>query len=296
MRRTSVGKRPLPRVLAMTAPRTPRTVPPSSAPASGPAPSATAVPLDLAGRTALVTGAAGGIGRACALRLAAAGAEVRAVDRDAEGLRRLAERAEGLPGALKQVHLDLTDLDAAERAATGTDVLVNNAGLQLVRPIQDFPPDVFRTVLTVMLEAPFRLVRGALPHMYGRGWGRIVNISSVHGLRASAYKSAYVSAKHGLEGLSKVVALEGAAHGVTSNCVNPAYVRTPLVERQIADQSEAHGIPADRVVSEVMLADAAVKRLIEPEEVAEAVAYLCGPQASFVTGASLVMDGGWTAH
>ncbi|MFP8941861.1 3-hydroxybutyrate dehydrogenase [Streptomyces fenghuangensis] len=278
----------------MTAPRTPRTVPPSPAP--GPAPGAPAVPLDLAGRTALVTGAAGGIGRACALRLAAAGAEVRAVDRDAEGLRRLAERAQGLPGALEPVHLDLTDLDAAERAAAGTDVLVNNAGLQLVRPVQEFPPEVFRTVLTVMLEAPFRLVRGALPHMYGRGWGRIVNISSVHGLRASAYKSAYVSAKHGLEGLSKVVALEGAAHGVTSNCVNPAYVRTPLVERQIADQSEAHGIPADRVVSEVMLADAAVKRLIEPEEVAEAVAYLCGPQASFVTGASLVMDGGWTAH
>lgn len=280
----------------MTAPRTPRTVPPPSASASGPAPGAPAVPLDLAGRTALVTGAAGGIGRACALRLAAAGAEVRAVDRDAEGLRRLAERAEGLPGALEPVHLDLTDLDAAERVAAGTDVLVNNAGLQLVRPIQEFPPEVFRTVLTVMLEAPFRLVRGALPHMYGRGWGRIVNISSVHGLRASAYKSAYVSAKHGLEGLSKVVALEGAAHGVTSNCVNPAYVRTPLVERQIADQSEAHGIPADRVVSEVMLADAAVKRLIEPEEVAEAVAYLCAPQASFVTGASLVMDGGWTAH
>ncbi|MDH2409076.1 3-hydroxybutyrate dehydrogenase [Streptomyces chitinivorans] len=278
----------------MTAPRTPRTVPPSPAP--GPAPGAPAVPLDLAGRTALVTGAAGGIGRACALRLAAAGAGVRAVDRDAEGLRRLAERAQGLPGALEPVHLDLTDLDAAERAAAGTDVLVNNAGLQLVRPVQEFPPEVFRTVLTVMLEAPFRLVRGALPHMYGRGWGRIVNISSVHGLRASAYKSAYVSAKHGLEGLSKVVALEGAAHGVTSNCVNPAYVRTPLVERQIADQSEAHGIPADRVVSEIMLADAAVKRLIEPEEVAEAVAYLCGPQASFVTGASLVMDGGWTAH
>ncbi|MBN3931327.1 3-hydroxybutyrate dehydrogenase [Streptomyces verrucosisporus] len=282
----------------MTAPRTPRTVPPSPAPASasGPAPGAPAVPLDLAGRTALVTGAAGGIGRACALRLAAAGAEVRAMDRDAEGLRRLAERAEDLPGALEPVHLDLTDLDAAERAAAGTDVLVNNAGLQLVRPVQEFPPEVFHTVLTVMLEAPFRLVRGALPHMYGRGWGRIVNISSVHGLRASAYKSAYVSAKHGLEGLSKVVALEGAAHGVTSNCVNPAYVRTPLVERQIADQAEAHGIPADRVVSEVMLADAAVKRLIEPEEVAEAVAYLCGPQASFVTGASLVMDGGWTAH
>lgn len=255
-----------------------------------------ATPLDLGGRTALVTGAAGGIGRACALRLAAAGAEVRAVDRDAAGLETLAGAARDLEGAVEPHVLDLTDLDAAERAAAGTDVLVNNAGLQLVRPIEEFPPDVFHTVLTVMLEAPFRLIRGALPHMYGQGWGRIVNVSSVHGLRASAYKSAYVAAKHGLEGLSKTTALEGAPHGVTSNCVNPAYVRTPLVEKQIADQAQAHGIPEERVLTEVMLRDSAVRRLIEPEEVAEAVAYLCGPRTSFVTGTSLVLDGGWTAH
>ncbi|KUL52261.1 3-hydroxybutyrate dehydrogenase [Streptomyces sp. NRRL F-4489] len=255
------------------------------------------VHLDLRGRTALVTGAASGIGRACALRLAAAGATVRAVDRDAEGLAALAaEVPGGAPGAIAPHPLDLTDLDAAERAAAGADVLVNNAGIQLVRPIEDFPPEVFHEVLTVMLEAPFRLLRGALPHMYARGWGRIVNISSVHGLRASPFKSAYVAAKHGLEGLSKTAALEGAAHGVTSNCVNPGYVRTPLVERQIADQAAAHGIPAERVVAEVLLAGAALKRLIEPEEVAEAVAYLCTPQASFVTGTSLALDGGWTAH
>ncbi|WP_405995128.1 3-hydroxybutyrate dehydrogenase [Streptomyces sp. NBC_00986] len=252
--------------------------------------------LDLSGRTALVTGAAGGIGSACTLRLAAAGANVRAVDMDAPGLEALAEQAQGLAGAVEPHVLDLTDLDAAERAAAGTDVLVNNAGLQLVRPIEEFPPDVFHTVLTVMLEAPFRLIRGALPHMYGQGWGRIVNVSSVHGLRASAFKSAYVAAKHGLEGLSKTAALEGAPHGVTSNCVNPAYVRTPLVERQLTDQAQAHGIPEERVLTEVLLQDSAVKRLIEPEEVAEAVAYLCGPHASFVTGTSLVLDGGWTAH
>lgn len=252
--------------------------------------------LDLSGRTALVTGAAGGIGRACTLRLAAAGAKVRAVDVHAPGLAELSEQAQDLAGTVEPHVLDLTDLDAAEHAAAGTDVLVNNAGLQLVRPIEEFPPDVFHTVLTVMLEAPFRLIRGALPHMYGQGWGRIVNVSSVHGLRASAFKSAYVAAKHGLEGLSKTAALEGAPHGVTSNCVNPAYVRTPLVERQLADQAQAHGIPEERVLTEVLLQDSAVKRLIEPEEVAEAVAYLCGPHASFVTGTSLVLDGGWTAH
>ncbi|MER7721641.1 3-hydroxybutyrate dehydrogenase [Streptomyces flaveolus] len=259
-----------------------------------PAPHAS--PLDLGGRTALVTGAAGGIGRACALRLAAAGAKVRAVDRDATGLDALAELAVNLTGTVEPQVLDLTDLDAAEHAAAGTDVLVNNAGLQMVRPLEEYPPDVFHTVLTVMLEAPFRLIRGALPHMYGQGWGRIVNVSSVHGLRASAYKAAYVSAKHGLEGLSKTAALEGAAHGVTSNCVNPAYVRTPLVEKQITDQARAHGIPEEQVLSDVLLRDSALRRLIEPEEVAEAVAYLCGPQASFVTGTSLVLDGGWTAH
>ncbi|MBC3989439.1 3-hydroxybutyrate dehydrogenase [Streptomyces sp. AC563] len=282
---------------------------PANPPAAHPAAPA-ALHLDLSGRTALVTGAASGIGRACALRLAAAGARVRAVDRDADGLAALlaaatrtesgagAEKAAGagpLAGELQPHPLDLTDLDAAERAADGVDVLVNNAGLQLVRPLHEFPPEDFETMLTVMLTAPFRLIRGALPHMYAQGWGRVVNISSVHGLRASAYKSAYVAAKHGLEGLSKVTALEGAPYGVTSNCVNPGYVRTPLVERQVADQAATHGIPADRVVTDVLLTRPAIKRMVEPAEVAEAVAYLCAPQSSMITGTSLSLDGGWTA-
>ncbi|MFI6698939.1 3-hydroxybutyrate dehydrogenase [Streptomyces sp. NPDC050509] len=288
------------------APRTPGSRTADSPAARGPATADIAaaprglasLALDLAGRTALVTGAASGIGRACALRLAAAGARVRAVDRNGEGLASLAGEAEaaGAAGAFEARVLDLTDLDAVGKAAEGADILVNSAGLQLVRPIEDFPPEVFHTVLTVMLEAPFRLIRGALPHMYAEGWGRIVNISSVHGLRASPYKSAYVAAKHGLEGLSKTAALEGASHGVTSNCVNPGYVRTPLVEKQIADQAQTHRIPEERVVADVLLQDSALKRLLEPEEVAEAVAYLCTPQASFITGTSLTLDGGWTAH
>ena len=245
----------------------------------------------LAGRRALITGGASGIGRACAQRLAAEGAAVVVVDRDGEAAEKVAAEVGGTA-----VAVDLSDLDAVDRLDLAVDVLVNNAGIQHVAPIHEFPPDRFSLILRLMLEAPFRLVRGALPHMYEQGWGRVVNISSVHGLRASAYKSAYVTAKHGLEGLSKVIALEGAEHGVTSNCVNPAYVRTPLVEGQIADQARTHGISEDEVVEQVMLAPAAVRRLIEPEEVAEAVAYLCSPASASVTGSSLVMDGGWSAH
>jgi 3-hydroxybutyrate dehydrogenase len=250
-----------------------------------------AVHGSLSGRRALVTGGASGIGRACVVRLAASGADVVVLDRDAEAAKEVAAAVGG-----SAVVADLTDLAAIDDLELDVDVLVNNAGRQHVAPVHEFPPDTFSSILRLMLEAPFRLVRGALPHMYERGWGRIVNISSIHGLRASAYKSAYVTAKHGLEGLSKVVALEGAEKGVTSNCVNPAYVRTPLVENQIADQAKAHGLSEDEVVGEVMLAPAAVKRLIEPEEVAEAVAFLCTDAAASITGTSLAMDGGWSAH
>ena len=213
------------------------------------------------------------------------------VDRDAEAAKTVAAEVGGTA-----VAVDLSDLEQIDAMDLAVDILVNNAGLQHVAPVHEFPVDRFSYILRLMLEAPFRLVRGALPHMYERGWGRVVNISSIHGLRASAYKSAYVTAKHGLEGLSKVIALEGAEHGVTSNCVNPAYVRTPLVEGQIADQAKAHGLSEDQVVEQIMLAPAAVKRLIEPSEVAEAVAFLCSPAGTSITGTSLVMDGGWSAH
>ena len=174
--------------------------------------------------------------------------------------------------------------------------MVNNAGFQQVAPIEEFDRDTFSAILRVMLEAPFWITGHVLPHMYAQGWGRILNISSVHGLVASPYKAAYVSAKHGLQGLTKVTALEGAEHGVTANCINPGYVRTPLVENQIADQAKVRGISENEVLEEVMLERAALKRLLEPEEVAEMAAYLCSPAASAITGASMVMDGGWTAH
>jgi 3-hydroxybutyrate dehydrogenase len=246
----------------------------------------------LAGRTALVTGAASGIGAALVRRLVADGAVVLAVDRDEAGLKALTEETPGV----EPLPCDLSDLDAVDALPAEVDVLVNNAGLQHVAALPDFDPARFSLILRVMLEAPFRLVRRTLPHMYDRGWGRVVNISSVHGLRASPFKAAYVSAKHGLEGLSKVIALEGASHGVTSNCINPAYVRTALVEKQIADQARTHDIDEDTVVEQIMLTPVAVKRLIQPDEVAEVAAVLYGPASSSITGSSLSMDGGWTAR
>lgn len=247
------------------------------------------VQVELSGRTALVTGAGSGIGRACALRLAAAGAKVLVLDRS-DAVHEVAREVGG-----EAIVVDLSDRQAVAALDIQADILVNNAGLQHVAPVERMPVERFAYLHGVMVEAAFLLIGKVLPHMYSRSWGRIVNISSVHGLRASPYKSAYVSAKHGLEGLSKVVALEAAPHGVTSNCVNPAYVRTPLVEGQIADQAGSHGIPESEVIEKIMLARAAIRRLIEPEEVAELVAYLCSPVADFITGTSIAMDGGWTA-
>ncbi len=246
--------------------------------------------LDLTGRSALVTGAASGIGRACAERLSQAGAAVTVLDLNGDDARTVADAIGG-----EAVQADLSDYEVLDGLEVETDIVVNNAGLQHVDAVEDFPPERFSMILRVMLEAPFRIVRKALPGMYEKGWGRVINISSVHGLRASPFKSAYVSAKHGLEGLSKVVALEGGPRGVTSNCICPAFVRTPLVENQIADQARTQGIPEDQVIEQVMLADTAIKRLVEPEEVAELVAFLCTAEASFINGASLTMDGGWTA-
>jgi 3-hydroxybutyrate dehydrogenase len=216
---------------------------------------------------------------------------VTVADVDGDGAKAVAEEVGGEAWVV-----DLSDTRALDGLRLDTDVLVNNAGIQRVSAIQDFVPDDFRLVHRIMLEAPFLLVRAALPGMYERGWGRVVNISSVHGLVASPYKAAYVSAKHGLEGLSKVTALEGGEHGVTSVCVNPGYVRTPLVERQIAEQAAAHGIPESEVMAQIILAEAAVKRLVEPHEVASLVGWLTGPDGAMVSGASWTIDGGWSAR
>ena len=254
-------------------------------------PETATVNLDLTGRSALVTGAASGIGRACAGSLARAGASVTVLDVDGDAAKKVAE---GIGGEALQA--DLSDYEVLDNLEVDAEIIVNNAGLQHVAPIEEFPPERFSLILRIMLEAPFRILQKALPGMYEKGWGRVVNISSVHGLRASPYKSAYVSAKHGLEGLSKTLALEGGPRGVTSNCVDPAYVKTPLVEKQIADQARIHGISEDEVIEKIMLTEPAIKRLIEPEEVAELALFLCSKEASFINGASIVMDGGWTAR
>jgi len=246
---------------------------------------------ELDGLTALVTGAASGIGAACARELARRGAAVTVVDIDEAGARALADDIGGKAWAV-----DLLDVESLENLQLESDILVNNAGVQSIAPIEDFPPERFRTMLALMVEAPFLLIRAALPRMYRKGYGRIINISSVHGIRASEYKVAYVTAKHALEGLSKVTALEGGSHDVTSNCVNPGYVRTPLVTKQIADQARTHGIPEDQVVEDILLKESAIKRLVEPEEVADLVGWLASPAARMVTGASYTMDGGWSAR
>ncbi|MEJ3403287.1 3-hydroxybutyrate dehydrogenase [Rathayibacter sp. YIM 133350] len=246
---------------------------------------------DLTGRRALITGGASGIGRACAQAFATAGASVVIADVNGDAAARIAADLDA-----ESWEVDLSDVAALRELSLDCDILVNNAGIQQVTPIDQFDPERFSLILRIMLEAPFLLIRAALPGMYERGWGRIINLSSVHGLRASPYKAAYVSAKHGLEGLSKVTALEGAARGVTSNCIDPSYVRTPLVEKQVADQARVHGIPEEEVLEKIMLTEPAIKRLVEPEEVASLALWLVGEHSGMVTGASYTIDGGWSAR
>src|SRR5215467_11251310 len=253
----------------------------------------------LEGKVAIVTGAASGIGLAIARDFAQHGIHVTLSDIDAE---RGSAAASELAGARFQA-ADMANSNDIAGLVTGTlaaegqiDILVNNAGIQYVSPIIEFPEAKWRQIIEIMLTAPFLLTKAVLPGMYAHKWGRIINIASVHALRASAYKSAYVAAKHGLLGLTRVTALEGAPFGVTCNAICPSYVRTALVEKQIADQARIHGIPESEVVEKIMVAEAAIHRLLEPDEVAAYIALLCSDAASGITGSAVTIDCGWTAH
>jgi 3-hydroxybutyrate dehydrogenase len=212
----------------------------------------------------------------------------------------LEKAAADVPGAIS-IAADLASREDVARVLSETGeaaILVSNAGLQHVSPIEEFPEEAWDRLVAVMLTAPFLLAKGFLPSMYAAGWGRVVNIASVHGLVASPFKSGYVAAKHGVIGLTKAIALEAAARcpDVTAHAVCPSYVRTPLVEQQIDAQATAHGIDREAVLADVLLEANAVKRLIEPDEVADAVVYLCRPGAWTMTGSVLTLDAGWLAH
>jgi 3-hydroxybutyrate dehydrogenase len=255
--------------------------------------------IDLSGRAALVTGAASGIGRAIAEDLTAHGACVLLADVNAEQGQAVAD---GLQRAIFQRADVLSREDChalverAEREWGGVDILVNNAGVQHVAPVEEFPEDRWEELIRILLIAPFVLTRAALPHMYARGWGRIINISSIHGLVASPYKSAYVAAKHGLIGLTRTVALEAGDKGVTVNAICPGYVRTPLVERQIDDLARANNLSRDDVVEQIMLAPSARKQLLEPSDIAALATFLCADAAAGITGSAQSIDNGWTAR
>lgn len=254
-------------------------------------------------RVAIVTGAGSGIGRAIALALHVAGAAVCIADIDAAGgraveteVRQAGGRATFIPTDVSQANAVRTMVEGTVRALGDPAILVNNAGLQHVSPVVDFPEERWQHLIGVMLTGTFLCTKYVLPHMLRRRWGRVINVASVHGLIASPYKSAYVSAKHGVVGFTKTVAWEVAGAGVTVNAICPGYVRTPLVEQQIAAQARVHGIREDEVVRRIMLEPQAMKRLLEPEEVAALTVYLCSAEAAGLTGAALPIDGGWTAH
>jgi 3-hydroxybutyrate dehydrogenase len=249
-------------------------------------------------KCAVVTGAASGIGLAIAKRLSQDNLHIVIADIDKTQGVKVAEELNAL-----FVQSDLSKAPACQALIKetvehfgGVDILINNAGFQQVSPIEHFPEDKWEQMIALMLSAPFRLTKYAWPHMKEKNWGRVVNIASVHGLIASPYKAAYISAKHGLLGLTKTAALEGGEFGITVNALCPGYVRTPLVESQIADQAKSYGINEDEVVEKIMLKTSAIKKMIEPNEIAELVSFLCTDNAKSITGATWTIDGGWTAQ
>lgn len=245
----------------------------------------------LQGKSVLITGAASGIGKACAVAFTQAGARVTAVDLDIHLLKELKNCHD-----LEIIEADLRFPEKFFPNNLDIDILINNAGIQHISPLVNFSMEKADDMLSLMLRTPFYLIQKSLPAMYQKKWGRIIGISSIHGHVASPFKSAYVMAKHGMEGLHKTVALESGERGVTANTIAPAYVRTNLLEKQIGDQAFANNLTADQVVNEIMLAPAAIKRLIEPEEIASMALYLCGPNSNSISGTSFAIDNGWTAR
>lgn len=253
--------------------------------------------MNISGKTALITGAGSGIGRAIAETFAREGAHVLVHD-----LRDAAQEVAQSTGG-RFIQADLSEqgqvrrlVEQALAEAGHIDILVNNAGFQHIAPVDEFPEEVWNSMIQVMLTAPFQLIKGLLPGMKERRWGRIINIASIHGMVASPFKAAYISAKHGLIGLTRTVSLEVGQYGITVNAICPAYVRTPLVEGQIADQARTRGMDEAEVVERVMLEPAAIKRLIDPAEVASLALFLASDQAGAMTGSAYAIDLGWMAR
>ncbi len=259
--------------------------------------------LGMKGKVAVVTGGASGIGLAIVEMFVRNGVNCVIADLDASGGEQAATKLQEAGADCLFVAANVSESGDVRHLVEATverfgrlDILVNNAGLQFVAPVVDFPEERWDTLIGVMLTGTFLCCKYALPHMIQQKWGRIINISSVHGKVASPFKVAYISAKHGVLGLTKVVALEMGENNITCNAICPGYVRTPLVEKQIADQARVNGISEEDVVKKIMLAPAAIRRMLEPSEVASLVAYLCSDDAAGITGAALDMDLGWTAR